>query len=161
MEKKNPRHITMKEVIINEVDINEAEKRIEQIGILCDRMQKNTGKKRQSYYQYWTQGYDKHLLRSLKTEVDNWVEYAQNTRSQILISKLINYPVLRMLLLYQPCRIRWIGIVMTVLFPISIPIYLVGCWEQHRLRQELQTIQKTNQEVLAIIRETEQKSEIQ
>ena len=159
--KKETRHITMKEVIIDEVDINEAEKRIEQIGILCDRMQKNTGKKRQSYYQYWTQGYDKHLLRSLKTEVDNWVEYAQNTRSQILISKLINYPVLRMLLLYQPCRIRWIGIVMTVLFPISIPIYLVGCWEQHRLRQELQTIQKTNQEVLAIIRETEQKSEIQ
>ena len=159
--KKETRHITMKEVIIDEVDINEAEKRIEQIGILCDRMQKNTGKKRQSYYQYWTQGYDKHLLRSLKTEVDNWVEYAQNTRSQILISKLINYPVLRMLLLSQPCRIRWIGIVMTVLFPISIPIYLVGCWEQHRLRQELQTIQKTNQEVLAIIRETEQKSEIQ
>ena len=159
--KKETRHITMKEVIIDEVDINEAEKRIEQIGILCDRMQKNTGKKRQSYYQYWTQGYDKHLLRSLKTEVDNWVEYAQNTRSQILISKLINYPGLRMLLLYQPCRIRWIGIVMTVLFPISIPIYLVGCWEQHRLRQELQTIQKTNQEVLAIIRETEQKSEIQ
>ena len=98
--KKETRHITMKEVIIDEVDINEAEKRIEQIGILCDRMQKNTGKKRQSYYQYWTQGYDKHLLRSLKTEVDNWVEYAQNTRSQILISKLINYPVLRMLLLY-------------------------------------------------------------
>ena len=30
----------MKEVIIDEVDINEAEKRIEQIGILCDRMQK-------------------------------------------------------------------------------------------------------------------------
>lgn len=67
--KKETRHITMKEVIIDEVDINEAEKRIEQIGILCDRMQKNTGKKRQSYYQYWTQGYDKHLLRSLKQKL--------------------------------------------------------------------------------------------
>lgn len=128
----------MKEVIIDEVDITEAEKRIEQIRILCDQMQKNTGKKRQSYWEYWTKGYDKNLLRALKTEVDGWVEYAQNTRSQTLISKLTNYPVLRMLLLYQPCHIRWIGITMTVLFPISVPIYFIGNWEQSRLRRELQ-----------------------
>ena len=153
--KKETRHITMKEVIIDEVDITEAEKRIEQIRILCDQMQKNTGKKRQSYWEYWTKGYDKHLLRALKTEVDGWVEYAQNTRSQTLISKLTNYPVLRMLLLYQPCHIRWIGITMTVLFPISVPIYFIGNWEQSRLRRELQTIQNINIEVLTIIRETE------
>ena len=153
--KKETRHITMKEVIIDEVDITEAEKRIEQIRILCDQMQKNTGKKRQSYWEYWTKGYDKHLLRALNTEVDGWVEYAQNTRSQTLISKLTNYPVLRMLLLYQPCHIRWIGITMTVLFPISVPIYFIGNWEQSRLRRELQTIQNINIEVLTIIRETE------
>ncbi|WP_455499158.1 LptF/LptG family permease [Coprobacter sp.] len=153
--KKETRHITMKEVIIDEVDITEAEKRIEQIRILCDQMQKNTGKKRQSYWEYWTKGYDKNLLRALKTEVDGWVEYAQNTRSQTLISKLTNYPVLRMLLLYQPCHIRWIGITMTVLFPISVPIYFIGNWEQSRLRRELQTIQNINIEILTIIRETE------
>lgn len=156
--KKETRHITLKEVIIDEVDSAEAENRIEQIRILCDRMQKNTGEKRQTYWQYWTQGYDKRLLRSLKTEVDSWVEYAQNTRSQVLIGKLTNYPVLRMLLLYQPCHIRWIGIVMAVLFPISIPVYLIGSWEQSRLRQELQSIQNTNREVLSIIRETEKEN---
>lgn len=157
--KKETRHITMKEVIIDEVDITEAEKRIEQIGILCDQMQKETGEKRQSYWKYWTQGYNKHLLRSLKTEVDSWVEYAQNTRSQTLISKLINYPVLRMLLLYQPSHIRWVGISMAILFPVSIPVYLIGSWEQSRLRQELRTIQNTNKEVLSIIRETEKENQ--
>lgn len=158
--KKESRHIAMKEVIIDEVDMNEAEKRLGRIKILCDQMQKNTGEKCQSYYSYWTRGYDKHLLRSLKTEVDNWVEYAQNTRSQALINKLMNYPILRILLLYQPCRIRWVGIIMAILFPISVPIYAIGCWEQYRLRQELQTIHKTNEEVFAIIKEIEQSSSI-
>ena len=85
-------------------------------------------------------------------EVENFVETAQNCRSALLVTKLMDYPILRNLLLYRPCPSVWTGSIAMCLLPLSLPLYFIGIWEQKQLRQELQIIRRTNKEIADIAR---------
>ena len=81
------------------------------------------------------------------------MERAQNCRSALLVSKLMDYPILRNLLLYNPCGHKTIGWIIMWLLPITLPLYLIGNWEQKQLRHELQVIGHTNREIRNIARQ--------
>ena len=78
------------------------------------------------------------------------MEMAHNCRPALLVSKLLDYPILRNLLLYNPCGHKAIGLAIMWLLPVTLPVYLIGRWEQKQLRHELQVIHHTCQEIKAI-----------
>lgn len=141
----------MKEIVIDEMIPETALKYIDELSDLCNEMLRKTGNKRQNYYEYWTRGYDKDLLHSISYRLETLVEYAQYSKNQLLITKLMDYPIIRNLYLYRPTKIKSAGILLAILFPISVPIYLFGSWQQKGLRRELNMILSTNKELKEII----------
>lgn len=151
--KAETRKVVHKEIIIDEASPEEILQQVEQLDDQCTRLREKIGDKRQSFFAYWTRGYDRKAIHDLHNEVERFVERAQNCRSALLVTKLMDYPILRNLLLYNPCGHKIIGWIIMWLLPLTLPLYLIGNWEQKQLRHELKVITHTNGEIKNIARQ--------
>ena len=144
------RKLEAKEVIINEVDRATA---IVQINALKDHCQQFLDKYpgRQRYIDYWHQGYDKAAIKSLAEHVDAVVDYMSNSRDQMVLNKAMDYPVIRQLLTYRPTSNKTLGTVMAALFPLGLPLWLVGLRHQKNLKRDLSQTIKTCDQLEAIL----------
>jgi len=140
----------IKEVIINEVDINQAIAMIHDLKDTCQQfLDKYPG--RQQYIEYWQQGINKDTIKALADQVDNVVDYMSNSRDQMVLNKAMDYPVIRQLLTYHPCSNRNLGTVFAVLFPIGLPVWLVGMRHQQNLKRDVRLTIKTSDQLIAIL----------
>lgn len=151
--KAETRKVVHKEIIIDEASPEEILQQVEQLDAECTRLREKIGDRRQSFFAYWTRGYDRKAIHHLHDEVEKFVEKAQNCRSALLVTKLMDYPILRNRLLYNPCGQKNIGWIVMWLLPLTLPLYLIGNWEQKQLRHELQVIAHTNGEIKNIARQ--------
>lgn len=143
------RKLAAKEVIINEVNTTEA---LTLIGNLKDSCQQFLDRYpgRQRYIDYWQQGYDKVAIKALSEEVDRVVDYLSNSRDQMVLNKAMDYPVIRQLLTYHPVSNRGIGSVMAALFPIGLPLWLIGLRHQSNLKRDVRLTIRTCDQLVAI-----------
>lgn len=143
------RKLAAKEVIINEVNTTEA---LTLIGNLKDTCQQFLDRYpgRQRYIDYWQQGYDKVAIKALSEEVDRVVDYLSNSRDQMVLNKAMDYPVIRQLLTYHPVSNRGLGSVMAVLFPIGLPMWLIGLRHQSNLKRDVRLTIRTCDQLVAI-----------
>ena len=144
------RKLEAKEVIINEVVPADALTQIADLKASCQQFL-DRYPARQRYIDYWQQGYDKKAIKSLATEVDNVVDYLSNSRDQMVLNKAMDYPVIRQLLTYQPVANKTVGTVLAALFPIGLPVWLVGMRHQKNLRRDIQLTIKTCDQLTAIL----------
>ena len=144
------RKLEAKEVIINEVVPADALTQIADLKASCQQFL-DRYPARQRYIDYWQQGYDKKNIKSLATEVDNVVDYLSNSRDQMVLNKAMDYPVIRQLLTYQPVTNKTVGTVLAALFPIGLPVWLVGMRHQKNLRRDIQLTIKTCDQLTAIL----------
>ncbi len=144
------RKLEAKEVIINEVVAEEA---VSQIAALKDSCQQFLDKYpgRQRYIDYWQQGYDKATIKALSEQVDHVVDYLSNSRDQMVLNKAMDYPVIRQLLTYCPIGNKTVGTVFTALFPIGLPVWLVGLRHQKNLKRDVNLTIKTCDQLVAIL----------
>ena len=143
------RKLEAKEVIINEVVTDEALSKIEALKTSCQQfLDKYPG--RQRYIDYWQQGYDKTAVKSLAEQVDNVVDYLSNTRHQMVLNKTMDYPIIRQLLTYRPTSNKTIGTALAALFPIGVPVWLVGLRHQKNLKRDIRATIKTCDQLTAI-----------
>lgn len=146
------RKLELKEIVMDDVSGSEMLRRIAGLEVTCSEMQKSCGEGMQNFIAYWKYGVDMVLLDKLRTEMESFVEYATNTRSKLIILKLMDYPVLRKSFFYSPCRGNsTVGIIAALILPLSIPVYLVGLYEQKDLKRELGVIRKTNAEIKLLV----------
>ena len=143
------RKLEAKEVIINEVVTADALSQIESLKSACQQfLDRYPG--RQRYLDYWQHGYDKEAIKAIAVQVDNVVDYLSNSRDQMVLNKAMDYPVIRQLLTYQPLKNKTLGIVAAVLFPIALPLWLVGLRHQKNLKRDIQQTIKTCDQLVAI-----------
>lgn len=150
------RHLTrkleLKEIVMDDVSDAEMLRKAAELDETCKAMQESCGKGIQGFAAYWRKGVDMKLLDRLRNETESFVEYATNTRSQLVILKLMDYPVLRRSFFYSPCRgNEKAGLVAAALLPLSVPVYLIGLYEQKDLKRELEVIRKTNAEIRILV----------
>ena len=144
------RKLEAKEVIINEVNTDEAITRIDALKESCQRLlDRYPG--RQRYIDYWKRGYDKAAIKSLAEEVDSVVDYLSNSRDQMVLNKAMDYPVIRQLMTYRPVSNKTAGSVLAALFPIGLPIWIVGLRHQKNLKRDIGLTIKTCDQLTAII----------
>ncbi|MBR7012415.1 MAG: LptF/LptG family permease [Muribaculaceae bacterium] len=143
------RKLAAKEVIINEVETAEALTRINQLRTSCQQFL-DTYPSRQGYIEYWQQGMNKATVKALAEQVDSVVDYLSNSRDQMVLNKAMDYPVIRQLLTYYPCQNKNIGTVLAVLFPIGLPVWLVGMRHQQNLKRDVRLTIKTCDQLVAI-----------
>lgn len=146
------RHLELKEVILDEVEVPVATDKLE---ALYDEAEKylEENAKRPSYIAYWLKGYSRTRLRELSSTLESTVDYLSNSRSKLVINRLMDFPILRSLWLYHPTGSRivaWTGI---VLFPIGLTIYLIGLRQLGILRNEIRRIADVSTSLISLIQE--------
>lgn len=144
------RHLTLKEVIIEEVDAGVALSRVSSLKAHCEQFLTRY-KTRQSYLAYLQKGYDKNLLRSLSHEIEQVVDYLSNSRDQQLLNKAMDYPIIRQMLTYHLTNYEHVGTALAVLFPVGLPLYLVGTHHQSNLKKEIATASRVCDEIALIL----------
>ena len=144
------RKLDAKEVIINEMETPVALQHIEALKAECksflDRYPRY-----QSYMTYWRQGYDQDAIKSLSDHVDAVVDYLSNSRDQMVLNKAMDYPIIRHLLTYRPAPNSTLGIVFAALFPVGLPVWLVGLRHQKNLKRDISQVMTTCDQLAAIL----------
>ena len=145
------RKLEVKELIMDDVDLDTALQKIDGLNELCRQfLDRYAG--RQSYIQYWTEGYDRRAIHTISAGLEQMVDYLANSPVRVIILKLMELPVMRRLWLYHPSGNKWLSWAFIVLFPIGIPLYLLGLRSQNKLKEEIQHIITTDNELAALLK---------
>lgn len=148
--KGETRNLTVKEVVIDEVDITTAKEKITALSKMCrEFIDRYPG--RESYVNYWLNGYDRREIHSINAMLEQTVDYMANSRNRVIILKLMELPVMRSLWFYHPTDYKAIGWAFIAIFPVGIPIYLWGTRCQRKLKEELEHIITTDNELIALL----------
>lgn len=149
--KGEARKLEVKEVVMDEVDREVAIDGIEKLSESCRHfLIRYQG--RQSYLQYWKEGYDYRELHSIRAELERQVDYMSNDRHRIIILKLMELPVLKNLWFYHPGVYPWVSWLFIVIFPLGVPLYFWGIRQQRKLKEELERIITTDKELITLLR---------
>lgn len=99
------RFVEIKEVVMDDVHIPVA---LDKLNALKLSAQDFIGRynKKCSYRQYWEEGYDRKLINELSAQLEETVEYMSNSKSRLIINKLMDFPVLRSLFFYHPTNYK-------------------------------------------------------
>lgn len=150
------RNVVPKEVIINDISFDEAISRLKLLSADANQWLQHN-RKRQSYITYWTCGMDINQISKMSEQLENVVAYMTDCRSQLIVNKLMDFPVLRKLWLYQPARRKWLGWTFAMIFPIGVQLYLVGMFKQKELKKEYKTIIKVSENIVTALEEEKNK----
>ena len=133
------RSVAMKEVIIDEISTDIAISRLDNVIEMSQNII-DRHSRRQSYLQYFTQGFDMAAITELSETLDDTIEYMTSCRDQLVVNKLSDFPILRHLWIYRPARTKAFGYTLAAIFPIGAIIYLVGTSQHKQLKGELKKI---------------------
>ena len=150
------RHLTLKEVIIEEMEPATALAMIGSLKEQCNEFLARY-KSRQNYLTYLQNGYDKPQLRALSDEIEKVVDCLSNSRDQQVLNKAMDYPIIRQMLTYHVTNYKHVGTALAVLFPVGLPLYLVGTHHQSNLKKEIATAVKVCDEMTQILTLLEKK----
>ncbi len=78
------------------------------------------------------------------------VDYLSNSRDQMIRNKAMDYPIILQLLTYQPVGNKTLGSIMAALFPIGLPLWLIGLRHQKNLKRDISQTIKTCDQLVAI-----------
>lgn len=95
------RNIEMKEVVMTDVELSQAETMLESLRQNC-REYMADNPRHENYRMYWATGYNRLKLDTLREQVDQTVDYLSNSREKMVILKLKDMPVLRNMWLLRP-----------------------------------------------------------
>ncbi len=144
--KNEIRNVQMKEVVMEDVVAADAVEMLHLLKCHCQTFL-DRYKSVQSYIKYWIQGVDRRDLHALSEEMEHIVEYLSNSQDKIVINKLMDYPILRSLWLYHPSGFKWVSYLCIAIFPIGLPVYLLGIRCQKQLKHEVSVMLKVSDEI--------------
>lgn len=144
------RSLAVKEVIIHDVEVGEALERVATVKAKCEDFLQRYAK-RQGYLTYLQRGYDRKQLAELRQAIDGIVDYLSNSPDQMIINKLMDYPIIRNLLTYHPVSNDKVGWALAVVFPLGLPLYLVGLRHQKNLKRDIRKAVMVSDQIVAIL----------
>ena len=133
------RKIEKKEIIMQEVEPNVALQKVGSLKSLAEEFLAQYGS-RQHYLEYLCRGYDRQKITALVGEMEDTVLYLSNSRSQLVLNKTMDFPNIRDSVIYSPIANRRLAIAVAAVFPLGLPLYLVGTANQKTLKTEVLTI---------------------
>ncbi len=147
---RESRFVPLKEVIIHDIDMERGRKMLSIVSEESKELQSVLHPVRnffESYYVYFVRGFDIGKIHLLADRLNRTVDYLSDSRNTKLVIKLSEFPVLRTLWLYRPCPHEWVGYVMMIILPISIPIWIYGMRCLRNLRKDLDKTVRLSKEI--------------
>lgn len=105
----------------------------------------------QTYWAYFLRGYDTTQLHDTAETLESTVSYLSYSRDRLLVNKLMDYPILSLLWIYRPARRRWLSYTLMAVFPVGIPLWLIGTSAQRRLIDDMRTILTVSDQLLTLL----------
>ena len=149
--KRPGRKIERKEVIIYAPDYEAITPRLEQLAEDCAKFLA-AHKRWLNYLLFWKNGGRDHAAEKIALEMEDIVEELSNSDQNLLLNKLMDYPIISGYQKLNPKLEGKKGLLFGLLaLPISIPVYLLATYQRKLLRHDIQAIQKTSLELIEII----------
>lgn len=149
--KRSGRKIERKEVIIYAPDYAAITPRLEQLAEECSKFLA-AHKRWLNYLLFWKNGGRDHAAEKIALEMEDIVEELSNSDQNLLLNKLMDYPIISGYHKLNPKLEGKKGLLFGLLaLPISIPVYLLATYQRKLLRHDIQAIQKTSLELIEII----------
>lgn len=148
--KRPGRKIEKKEVIIYTPDYAALLPRLKQLA--ADSKQYLGAHKRWlNYFRFWKKGAKDQEAALLAAEMENIVEELANSDQNLILNKLMDYPVIGG---YNRLNIRLggkTGLLLGLFLPLGLPVYLIATYQRKLLRHDIQMVQKTSLELVDMI----------
>lgn len=155
--KRSGRKVEKKEVIIFTPDYTAILPRLDELANDCASYLK--GHKRWlNYITFWKQGGKDHTVELLAEEMDGIIEDLANSDQNLLLNKLMDYPVIGGYNQLNANLNGKIGLALGIFIPIGLPIYLLATYQRKLLRHDVQVMQKTSRELEDMIKSLETKN---
>lgn len=148
--KRQGRKIEKKEVIIYSPDYDSLKPRIQQLSSDCQAYI-NNHKRWINYIRFWKSGGKDTEAEKLANEMEYIVEELSNSDQNLVLNKLMDYPVIGG---YNSMKLNLkgkTGIIIGIILPVGIPIYLLAVYQRKLLLSDIKMIKKTSDEMMEII----------
>ena len=155
--KRAGRKVEKKEVIIFNPDYAAMLPRLDKLAENCAEYLKSH-KRWLNYFTFWKQGGKDHTAEQLATEMEGIIEELGNSDQNLVLNKLMDYPVIGGYNQLNANLNGKIGLAFGIFFPIGLPVYLLATYQRKLLRHDIQVVQKTSRELEDMIRNLEIKN---
>jgi lipopolysaccharide export system permease protein len=143
--KKEVRNYTRKEVIMTPPDYVEDIRIIEKWDANANQYLVEN-KKFPFYISFWKKDFLDRELKELLVSMEDWIEDLRNSNENLIIGKLMDYPVIAPVRLdfLRRSGIRW---TCGLLFPLGIIIYIIAYFRQKHINNDINITIKVNDEI--------------
>ncbi len=153
---RNVRHLFRKEVIIHDPDYVRIPGDLRALSVDCRAYaEKKALKRAPNYFKLWMAGNRDEVMEKINERLETLIDEMSNTKSITLLTELNNYPIIPVHAHVRPFRSYWLNLLCGVLFPIGLFFYFRIWIFRIRLNKDMERIIKTNEEVIAIIENRE------
>lgn len=152
---RTKRHIYRKEVIIEDPDYQSDAGRLERISreVTEYSQEHNLLKAPSPIKVFFREGDDRQII-DINEELEKVIDDLSNTKDNVIISALNEYPVMATHAHTRPFRRRWLNTITGLLLPVGLFFYLRMCRFRLRLMRDLRAVKRTNDIIISRIRET-------
>ena len=122
---RSKRHITKKEVIIEDPDYAEIGQRL---SALCGQCEEYAAHKRfdkaPNYLHIFTNNEDDTVIQGISDELESLIEALSNSKDSVVLNLLNDYPYLSVNAHKSPSKYMWLNILSGLFIPVGIVFYL-------------------------------------
>ena len=106
---------------------------------------------RQLFLTYFIKGFDRAQLGQLIAHVEEVVDYLGNSRSQLVLNKAMDYPIINNSRIYSPNLGKRYGTIAAAIIPISLPVYFIGASSQKTLLNDVNNVKVVSEKIIEIL----------
>jgi lipopolysaccharide export system permease protein len=150
--KRMTRKVEKKEIIMYQVDYAALALHINALKQDCELYLAQNKRWAISYFAFWKQGGQDPQARLLSEKLEQIVEQAANSEQNLILNKLMDYPILSGYRLTRLPLNGPVGRLMAWFFPIGIPVYLFIVYRRRWLLHDVRTIRRVSNELLELLR---------
>lgn len=99
-----------------------------------------------SYLSFWKRDFQDKQLAGLISSMEEWIEDLQNSDQNLIIGKLMDYPVI-VPLHFGKINSLWKKWACAVFFPAGLIVYFTGLYKLKQIRQDLSASLKVNEDI--------------
>lgn len=145
---RTSRHVSKKEVIIEDPNYPRILKELDAISNRCNRyLEQHSLTTAPNYYKVFTyQGHD-NAIAEISEKMEEIIEELSNSKDGPLLNCLNNYPILSTQAHKTPFDIRWLNIIAGIVVPVGLFFYFRIWMFSKRLDKDLKTIIRTNNDI--------------
>ena len=142
---RTKRNISKKEVIINDPDYTVDATRLEEISNKVARYSaEHNLLKAPNPIRVYFPGGDDQQIKNINAELEEVIEDLSNTKDNVILNELNNYPVMATHAHTRPFRNKWLNVATGITIPLGIFFYLRMCRFRLRLMRDLKAVLRTN-----------------